>query len=41
VCQAGIRARRAAEALADAGVPATVLTGGMSAWREAFADRTA
>ncbi|MGC5171372.1 ThiF family adenylyltransferase [Microbacterium sp. DT81.1] len=41
VCQAGTRARRAAEALAAVGVPATVLTGGMNAWRQAFADRTA
>ncbi|GAA1464903.1 ThiF family adenylyltransferase [Microbacterium thalassium] len=32
VCQAGVRARRAAEALQDAGIPASVLAGGMDAW---------
>ncbi|WES64495.1 HesA/MoeB/ThiF family protein [Microbacter sp. GSS18] len=32
VCQAGVRARRAAEALRDAGIPASVLVGGMDAW---------
>ncbi|WOQ70203.1 ThiF family adenylyltransferase [Microbacterium limosum] len=32
ICQAGMRARRAAEALRGAGVDAVVLTGGMDAW---------
>jgi len=32
VCQAGVRARRAAQALREAGVEASVLTGGMDAW---------
>ncbi|HWI31561.1 MAG TPA: rhodanese-like domain-containing protein, partial [Microbacterium sp.] len=33
VCEVGVRARRAAEALVAAGIPATVLAGGMVAWR--------
>ena len=41
VCKVGVRARRAADLLATAGVPATVLAGGMDAWRDAFADRPA
>jgi len=32
VCQAGVRARRAAQALREAGVEASVLSGGMDAW---------
>jgi len=32
VCQAGVRARRAAQALREAGVEASVLAGGMDAW---------
>ncbi len=32
VCQAGVRARRAAVALQGAGIPASVLAGGMDAW---------
>lgn len=35
VCQAGVRARRAAEALAGAGIEAVVLAGGMDAWHAA------
>ena len=34
ICQAGVRATRAARALAAAGVDAIVLTGGMDAWAE-------
>lgn len=41
VCQAGVRARRAAAALVDAGVPATVLAGGMDAWNESLAQARA
>ncbi|WP_345800037.1 ThiF family adenylyltransferase [Microbacterium sp. AZCO] len=32
VCQAGVRARRAAQALRDVGIDASVLTGGIDAW---------
>ncbi|MFH8249184.1 ThiF family adenylyltransferase [Microbacterium sp. B2969] len=32
VCQAGVRARRAAQALRDVGIDAAVLTGGIEAW---------
>ncbi|MBU4465449.1 MAG: rhodanese-like domain-containing protein [Actinobacteria bacterium] len=32
VCQSGVRARRAAEALVTAGFEAAVLAGGMDAW---------
>lgn len=35
VCQAGVRAQRAARALLEAGVPASVLAGGMDAWNAA------
>ncbi len=38
ICQAGVRARRAAEALTAVGVEATVLTGGMDAWAATFAE---
>lgn len=41
ICQAGVRARRAAEALATVGVAATVLTGGMDAWAATFAESQA
>ncbi|HEX5859300.1 MAG TPA: ThiF family adenylyltransferase, partial [Microbacterium sp.] len=41
VCKVGVRARRAADALSAVGVPATVLAGGMDAWRDALADRPA
>lgn len=40
ICQAGVRARRAAEALSAVGVESTVLTGGMDAWTAAFAEST-
>lgn len=36
ICQAGVRARRAADALRTAGVDAVVLAGGMDAWNAAF-----
>ena len=35
VCQIGVRARRAAEALRAAGIEASVLAGGVDAWRSA------
>ncbi|WP_457099150.1 ThiF family adenylyltransferase [Microbacterium sp. P5_E9] len=35
VCQIGVRARRAAEALRAAGIEASVLAGGVEAWRSA------
>jgi molybdopterin/thiamine biosynthesis adenylyltransferase/rhodanese-related sulfurtransferase len=35
VCEVGMRARRAAEALRAAGIPASVLAGGMRAWNAA------
>jgi len=41
VCQAGPRAVRAADALVDAGITATVLTGGMLAWSAATAAENA
>ncbi|TDN92004.1 ThiF family adenylyltransferase [Microbacterium sp. BK668] len=39
VCQVGLRARRAAEALRRAGVDAEVLAGGIDAWRASTAAR--
>ena len=35
ICQAGVRARRAAEALRAAGADVVVLAGGMDAWNAA------
>lgn len=35
LCQAGVRAQQAARALTDAGIEATVLSGGMDAWTAA------
>jgi adenylyltransferase/sulfurtransferase len=39
VCQVGMRARRAAEALRAAGVDAEVLAGGIDAWQASGASR--
>ena len=39
VCKVGVRAERAARALRDAGVEASVLAGGMDAWPEAVVAR--
>lgn len=39
VCKVGVRAERAARALRDAGIEASVLTGGMDAWPEAAVER--
>ncbi|SIT68848.1 ThiF family adenylyltransferase [Microbacterium sp. RU33B] len=41
VCQTAVRSRRAAEALRDAGVEASILAGGMEAWTASTAVRTA
>ena len=34
ICEHGVRATRAAAALADRGIPADILTGGLAAWRD-------